>query len=85
MFWVFEECDGCEIGEVYLVTEAVLLFVAVDGEGIWSQDEEDGFPVLKNRTKSVFKDVKGLGMTGIESLGMKGSLRTFRFCVRFWT
>lgn len=46
VFGVFEVGDGGEVGEVNLVVEVVFFFVVVDGEGVWVEDEEDGFLVL---------------------------------------
>lgn len=53
VFGVFEVGDGGEVGEVNLVAEAVFFLVAVDGEGVWAEDEEDGLPVLQAEERLV--------------------------------
>lgn len=41
---VFLPRDGCELAEVDLMPEFGLLPIAVNGEDVRSQDDEDGLP-----------------------------------------
>lgn len=52
VFGVFEEGDGCEVGEEDFVSELGFVLVFVDRYRGWAEDEVDRFPRLGDKSVS---------------------------------